>query len=468
MKILHWSAAGLCLAAGGCAAPLGPAWDDALDQSIRDRYRASDAARAGLATDQPDGTPATATGIESLTVLSVDDAVRVAIHNTPTLRRAGYRVDIAAGRVTQAGLYPNPSFVFGAEGLGSEGGAGGETTYKIEQEIVLGGKISRARAVAESDQRTAEAAFVAEEFAVASRVSRAYFSAVAARERLTSRRALVELADQLLSAATSQVEAGAATEPDRLRAEVVREQAGIELDAAILGAEASLRSLASAMGIDGSVGLPLTTAPDDLPEFPSRDELAQAVLEANSRVSIARLNIERARRAHELARAEGVPNLLASVGPRYSDIDDETTVDLGLGVEVPLFDRNQGGIRAAIAERLSAAANLRVVQLELLDEVSDAWSAYEAARLATTRYRDQLLPKADKTLDLTRQAYERGKTDYLRLLDAQQVVVESRIASIDATERLHEAAAILLELAQNEAPWRDAPDADASQGDMDR
>lgn len=452
MTILQWSAAGLFLATGGCAAPLAPVWDDALEASIRDRYAASDAARAGLAPGNPDGAPAT--GLESLTALSVEDAVRVAIHNTPTLRTAGYRVDIAAGRVTQAGLSPNPSFVFGAEGLGSAGGGGGETTYRIEQEIPLGGKTARARAVAQTDQRTAEAAFVAEEFAVASRVSRAYYAAVAARDRLASRDELVDLADRLLDAASAQVDAGVATEADRLRAEVVGEQARIEADTARLGADTALRTLASAMGLDTPIALPLTSPADQLPVFANQEQLAASVLEANTRVAAARLAIERARRAHELAKAQSVPNLLASVGPRYSDIDNETTVDLGLGVEIPLFDRNQGGIRSAIAQRLSAAAELRAVQLELLAEVADAWNAYEAARLATTRYREALLPKADRTLALTRDAYERGKSDYLRLLDAQQVVIESRIASIDALERLHEAAALLRELAQNQAPWR--------------
>ena len=64
---------------------------------------------------------------------------------------------------------------------------------------------------------------------------------------------------------------------------------------------------------------------------------------------------------------------------------------------------------------------------------------------------------ADRSLDLTRQAYERGKADYLRLLDAQQVVVESRIAYVDAQQKLQEAAALLRELAQIDASWRWPP-----------
>ncbi|MCB9846745.1 MAG: TolC family protein [Phycisphaeraceae bacterium] len=395
------------------------------------------------------------TDIQSLDALSVDDAIRIAIDNNPRLRSAGYRVDAATGRVTQAGLYPNPAFVFEGEALGSDEAWGGDTIYKIEQEIVLGGKLDRARDVAEADRLTARAVFVAEEFAVASRVTRAYFAAVSAAERLARRQELAELASQLLEAASAQVEAGAATEPDRLRAEVVTEQAQMDLEAARLDLDTSRRTLASAMGLEETIDLPLSSSAIELPQLPDQEQLVAAVLEANSKVSMARIALERARAAHSLAKSEGVPNLFAAIGPRYSDRDDETTLDLSVGIGIPLFDRNQGEVRATLAERLSAAAELRSVQLDLLAEVSEAWSAYQAALLATQRYQGQLLPKAERTLDLTRQAYERGKTDYLRLLDAQQVLVESRIAHVDALRRLHEAAALLRELAQTDAPWRE-------------
>jgi cobalt-zinc-cadmium efflux system outer membrane protein len=463
MKSLLTAALLGCLLGAGCAGPMDRPWDDAVYQSLRDRYADSDERIAATpAPDAPLDEPAAS--FAALDALSVDDAVRIAIANTPSLRRAGYQVDVAAGRVIQAGLYPNPQFEFFAESLGAEagkGGKGGETNYLLSQELVLGGKLDRARDVAQADELAAKAAFVAEEFAVASRVTKSYFAAVAAQERLESRRQLIDLSQQLLDAANAQVDAGAATEPDRLRAEVVQAQAEIDLESARLDAHAALRSLASAIGINGTVEIPLTDTPRSLPHFPSQEAVVGAALAANSRVSLARIAIERARSVHELAKAEAVPNLVASAGPRYSDPESETTLDLGVGMEIPLFDRNQGNIRAAMADRLSSAAQLREVQLQLIAEVSEAWAAYESARIATTRYQQTLLPKAQQTLDLTRQAYERGNADYLRLLDAQQVVIESRISYVDALYRLQAAAALLRELAQTDAPWRDSSTGDS-------
>ncbi|GAB4383907.1 MAG: TolC family protein [Phycisphaerales bacterium] len=397
-------------------------------------------------------------------MLSLDEAIRLAIRTRPSLRRAGYQVDAAAGHVVQAGLYPNPSFVFDGEGLGSAAGAGGETAYRVEQEIVLGGKLHKARKVAEADLLAAQADVVAEEFAVASRVTRAYVAAVAAEERLESRRALLELADEVLWAARAQVEVGVATEPDRLRAEVVREQAQAEFESAGRQRDAALRGLAAEIGLEGTLNVPLTSRLQDLPSLPGRETMLAAALEANGRIIKARLAVERARRAHALAEAEAMPSLVASFGPRVSDVEHETTIDVGLTLEVPLFDRKQGMIRAALADRMSSAEALREVQLQLLAAVTEAYAAYESARIAADAFGERLIPKAERTLELTRQAYERGKADYLRVLDAQQVVVASRLAYIDALVRLHEAAALLRELAQTDAPWRNAA-ADDSNGE---
>ncbi len=466
MNTKFWllSAAGITLISG-CAGPLDQRWDDPVYRSLQDRYTEYD---RQLADSSELGHTHSTFDLDALDGLSVEDAIRLAIDHSPQLRAAGYQIDAASGRVLQAGLYPNPSLSFGAEALGSDAGSGGETTYVIEQEIVLGGKLQRARDVAESDRLAARAEFIAEEFAVAARVSQAYYAGVSAQERLAKREELAALASQLLEAAAAQVDAGSATEPDRLRAEVVHEQAQIELDAARFEASAAKQTLASVIGIDGQIDLPLISSVDRLPELPSREELMAATIEANSRMSLARIAIVRARQAHKLAKAEGVPNLVASIGPRYSDIDGESTMDAGLSLEIPIFDRNQGEIQATLAERLSASAQLRSVQLDLLAEVSDAWAAYQSTYSAADRYRNQLLPKAERTLDMTRQAYQSGKADYLRLLDAQQVVVESRIAYVNTLQQLHIAAALLNELSQTNASWRNPRNEDQPQAEVNQ
>jgi cobalt-zinc-cadmium efflux system outer membrane protein len=396
--------------------------------------------------------------------LRIDDAIRYAVMNHPALRRQAYGVRAAAWREIQSRLSPNPSFAVEAEALGSDAGRGGETAFLLEQELVTSGKLAKTGAVAEADRLLAQSSFQEAVFGVATRVRGAFVAAVASEQRLISERELLSLADELLTSADAQVEAGAATEPDRLRAEVVREQAAIGLYAAESSAAAARRNLAATLGIDGALEATLVGDLMALPALPSREETLARALEQNTRIERALLAIERARRAHELARAQSIPNLRATLGPRYSDPERETTIDFGLGIEVPLFDRNQGEIAATTADRLAAGASLGAVRLELIGAVSQAWSSYESALFAVESYRSSLIPKAERTLDLTRQAYRAGKTDYLRLLDAQQTYVRSRIAYVDALEALHQAAAVLEGLMQSSLPWRDAGVANNMEG----
>lgn len=430
----------------GCAQS-GRSWDDPVYQhSISASRLVDEHTAAGESVEQA---PAVLDAAE----LTLGDAIRYAVANHPDLRSAGYAVQAAAGREEQAELYPNPTFAFGAEGLGASEGDAGETTYVIEQEIVLGSKLAKAQRVARAEQELVRAAFTAQKFELAKRVTHAFVTTVAAQERLAGREELLELAERLLDAAQAQVQAGAATEPDRLRAELVREQAAIELHSARFELDAAAGALAAAIG--RPVDRALVHELGAVQIFGSEDDVASQVLRANSRVAAARVGIDRSRHVHALAKSQAIPNVVASAGPRYSDIDGESTVDVGIGIEIPLFDRNQGEVRAAFADRLAAAASLGSVELELAAETSAAWAEYESARLTVESYQESLLPKAERSLDLTRQAYQSGKVGYLRMLDAQQVYVESRIALVDALERLGLASADLDELMHNDGAWRE-------------
>lgn len=447
------------LSIAGCANPSLFEWEDPL---YRRTVEKAESERADAAPPSPMvGGPSMLLPHDG--AMSVDDAIRFAILNHPELRRLAYQVRAAAARESQARLYPNPSFVFEAEALGSDAGSAGETAYLIEQEFITAGKRAKAGAVAESDRIEAQSAFRAHEFAVATLVRRRFVQAVAAERRYELQSRLTDLSRQLLETANARVDAGAATEPDRLRAEVVAEQASMDLAAADSARNAARASLAAAMGLEQSIQGDLVNVLQAPLDMPDRERVIELTLERNQRVDQARNAIERAERAHTLAKASATPNIVAAIGPRYSDPDDETTLDVGASIEIPIIDRNQGEIAATLAERIAAGAALGSTKLELIAAVSDAWSAFATAQATIRAYETSLLPKAERNLALTREAYEAGKVDYLRLLDAQQSFVRSETSYVDALETLHETAAILDGLMQLNAPWRDV----ISSGDGD-
>jgi len=443
--------AGAALLLGACMRSSTVLWDDPLYRRVvEEPSEVAWTEREQSDAQQPN---ATANVLSLTEPLTIDSAVRIGLLNHPELRRAGFGVQAAAGRETQSGLLPNPSVGLEIEALGSEFGNGGETTLLVEQEILTAGKRRRARAVAEADRLAEQAAFRATAFDVATRIRIAFIAASAAERRFEEFNSLLAVAEELLAAANARVDAGAATEPDRLRAQVVREQARIDTQAARNALEAARRSLTAAMGVDETIDVPLVADLNSLPSLPTEEEVLALAIAGNAQMEQARIAIERASRAHALAKAEATPNLFAAIGPRYSDLDNETTLDVGVGVEIPLFDRNQGEIAARMAERVGAGAAFGAVRLRLVEAIANEWASYQTARMNVEAYAASLLPTAEQTLALTRDAYRAGKSDYLRVLDAQQTVVRARIAYVDALESLHEATATLEGFMQRAPLW---------------
>ena len=440
---------GLLAALTGCAPQAGRVWDDPLYTRLIDNYQEIDLHVApGDANDRR--VPRAQRPLPETEALSLGDAIAIAVANHPRLRAAAYVVRAAQGREVQARLGPNPGFGVEAEALGASEGKGGETAYVLRQEFITAGKLDKAGRVAHADQLVSRAAFNATKHELIGEVKQAFYAVLAAERRVAARRELADLGAQLLQAAEARVDAGAAIEPDRLRAQVAHEQARLALRTADADLQAARGTLAVAMGLDAPLAIPLAGDLESFLAYPSKDEVLQRVLAWNSRLQAARHSRERARRAHELAKAEAWPNVTAFAGPRFSDIDGESTLDAGVELEIPLINRNQGAIAAALAERLRAGAILGQTQLELIEATSQAWIAYDTARVAAETYREVLLPMARRTLQLTEQAYRSGKFDYLRLLDAQQVFVETNVIYLDAVLAVQQAAAALESLMQIE------------------
>jgi cobalt-zinc-cadmium efflux system outer membrane protein len=438
------------LAAAGCAPPQTETWDDPVYQRLLDDHQEVDLEPLYAAAPEAIESAPIEQALSAKESLNLDEAITVAVVNHPRLRAAAYEIRKAEARELQARLGPNPEFEIEAEGLGSSEADWGETAFVFAQEFVTAGKLDKAGKVAQAEQLQSQAAFDAVKYELIARVKAAFHAVLAAEAELAARRELADLAATLLEVAEAQYRAGAAAEPDRLRFEVTHQRARVELHSAETAVTAARRALAGTMGVEMALDMPLAGDIDQLPQLPPADEITERVLAQSSRLDAAEMGIELARRAHELAEADAWPNFVAGAGPQYSDADDEFALKVVFGIGLPVVDRNQGAIAEALAERLHAGAELAEVRLELLDATATAWSVYESARGTAVAYRDSILPKAERTLDLTEQGYREGKFEYLRLLDAQQVYIETRIISIQALRDLHEAAAIIEGLMQTD------------------
>ncbi len=115
----------------------------------------------------------------------------------------------------------------------------------------------------------------------------------------------------------------------------------------------------------------------------------------------------------------------------------------GLLAELPIFNRNQGGIARADAEVERAAWQYLAVQQRIAGEVQEAFNQYQQARESLTIWQTQVMSQAAENARLSERAFNQGDQSYLFVLDAVRRVVDVRVREVELRADLQRAAAQL-------------------------
>jgi outer membrane protein TolC len=123
----------------------------------------------------------------------------------------------------------------------------------------------------------------------------------------------------------------------------------------------------------------------------------------------------------------------------------------GVMVTVPLFNRNQGVVATAQAERSRAEALRDAAELAAQSEVAAARARDARARQVVTLFADTILGLARRNVDVVRQTFDLGRGTVFDVLSEQRRYLE---VEHDYTRALGEAwdARVVLKRALGEAP----------------
>jgi len=380
--------------------------------------------------------------------MSLADVTQIAEANSPNLREAAFQVQVARGRAVQAGLLPNPALTSGNPQLN-----GSATQYNVllSQEIVTRNKLGLSQAAAMRAVEQAQLGYLRTRFELLTAVRQRFYAAVVARARVDVLQELVELSLRSRDIGEKLVRAGEGTRTDAIVLDIDLDRAAVQLENARALLEAAQAELAATVGMGELVISRLTADLDaPLPNFDA-EALRQGVLAHNAQTQIAAIQVQRTRIELARAEAEPFPNLNFTGGYQHSLPDrprDQAVVQLNFSV--PLWDRNQGNIRAAQGNIGVATSQLRRVENELSRQVATALGSFRAASQQVARYEQQILPKARETLRIAQETFALGQIDFLRLLQAQRTLIEANLSYINAQENRWTAAATIAGLLQSE------------------
>ncbi len=368
--------------------------------------------------------------------LTLEAALEAARSESPQIHRAEAAVGEARGRLVRARTYPfNPTVQ--AEGA-DRSGAEGSTTDRgvaVAQELEIAGQRGKRAAAARADVAAAEERLARTRREVLATVERTFAQTIRARDLLEVARADVKLTRSLLSFEERRLEAGAGTRIDVNLARAAAGRAVRRLQEAKASWLESRARLAEAVGLDPSAPpRPVGELPGAPVSLPPLEELTRRALADRADLAALRRERERSERRVALERSLASPNLKLGAFAKREEGDDIAGLRVGIGL--PVFDRNQGGIAEAEASVGWAAAEVATAELAVRREVKSAYGHYRAAAEAVTALEGLVLESLAESLDLLRRAVEAGELSARDVLLLRRELVEGQGEQIRAAGEL--------------------------------
>jgi cobalt-zinc-cadmium efflux system outer membrane protein len=371
--------------------------------------------------------------------VTLEELQQMALQNNPTFRQSAANIQAAEGRKKQSGLYPNPTVGYQGEQIRGGSFHGGEQGVFVQQDIVMGGKLGLNRKIFDQELRQAETEADEQKVRVVTNVRMSYIQALAAQQTLELRQNLSKLADDAVETSHQLANVGQADAPDMLESEVEAQQAQLAVTMAEQNQQRVWKALAAVVG---NPRLPLIKLEGKLEDTPTvnADELVEKIVNESPAVRIAELGVKRAEAALARAKREPIPDLQLRGGMQQNGelLSDGSPVGLqgfaDVGVRIPIFNRNQGNIATAKADTERAKREVERVKLVLRERAASVVQNYRFSQIAVERYKNQMIPRAQKAYEMYTKKYQEMAAAYPQVLISQRTLMQLEVSYITALE----------------------------------
>lgn len=370
--------------------------------------------------------------------LGMDDAVQMALANSPAVQTLLAQSWADMTQAQQTGRITNPLFTFERTTFGSELELNRLLSFGLLDLLLLPQKmaISRSQIAASKVQLSAN---VIEQV---TQIRQAWTRAVAAQQLLTYADQIKRTAEAGAELAKRMQQVGNLNKLQRARQQVFYADATTQLAASQHAATATREELTRQLGLTDAQAAQLKL-PERLPDLP---KAAREALEVTTSASQQRLDVQMARHQLDMAGKSQNMNLLTSLvdvelGIRRDTVSDSSTGSSAprkgyeLGIRLPLFDWGNAKRDAMNAQSIAAANRYESAVRNASSQLRESYSAYRTAYDVARHYRDEIVPLRKTMAEENTLRYNGMLIGVFELLADNRDQISSVIAAINAYQQ---------------------------------
>ncbi len=374
-------------------------------------------------------------GIPKIQQGTLAEFEQVAIAANPAVQQAQAEVESLRGKLTQAGLPPNPTVGVVGEDINEDNGAGKYGVF-FGREIVRGNKLGLSRSVVCAEIQAADQRLATIQQKLLTDVRQRYYELLVVQEKVLVAAELVTISQNAVDTSRKLYEAKESPQTSVLQSEIELENARVIQRQAENEKLAAMRKLA---GLLGEEALSIDHVAGEIDAFAALEDFEQTydlLVNSSPEIAILFAEVDQARRQLQRECVEATPNLTWQTNLLFDTVGDEVVAAFQVGMPIPTTNRNQGAIYQARQQVVVAQRRVEKQALDLRERLATAYESYLDAKLQAVAYSSDILPKAKENLQLISQGFSSGEIDFLQLLTAQRTYSQTKLDYLDSLRRL--------------------------------
>lgn len=375
-------------------------------------------------------------GQQSDTILSFQEAKGRLMKYNVQLLATYYDINIAKANVIQAKLWNNPYFIFNGDLYTNETNEyfafRNQHLLQLEQTFSYAGKHTNTVKLAKIGVEMAEKQMEDVLRSLLFEMGNTYSAVAALQEKQLLFAQVIASYDKLMEATRKQLQVGAISMTEALRLE--SEYLAIKTEAlssynekekAMADLKIMLRFPAdTTFFVEQTIPL---IASDFDPQI-----LAEQAVSSRPDLQAKKLDLQYEERNLKLQKSLGVPDIKFAYQPRdrgsnyvrpYQGFNVETSL--------PLFDRNQGRIKAARHSVDKVSLEFDQMENQVRNEVVAAYNRYKSAGIGLANYKNDFLQKLKDLNQNTNENFQKRNIGLLQFIDQQRIYVQTNLQMIE-------------------------------------